>query len=1114
MFLERNRLSIPASVLLAGILALSACSKDKNYEINPSDIDLTMTLLGDGVTIPIGNSNEITLGSLINSAGQGLNEYIKTAENGNLILSYTSNASLSEQIESLDIANMAVIDGISFSDNFYYHIGDFDASNFSMDAQNYDLSVMFHGMDLIEVKAGSISASADGLNFHAGLDKYKNVISGNANLNLASSIGEIPYNQKIIDKAGLAAAAALYPAEEIPVSKEMVPDVVLPEQNVPVKVEAVKLDDNVTAISNVKTSANAKLIIELSVTDACFTEGELTPDIDLDFSKLLNIKGGSKVNLKELKLSDANSWKATKSFDVEGLVKTDYEGSFSIDDVVPVTGTVSLSDGAKATKTRIGQMQGDIKVSIVARFTDFTVESADLAVNSEPFELPDQIDLGKIEETALPGSIADVKSIVLDETKPIKLKITPGNLDRLKQKNLLYKFTLNFPSSMEVEGAVNGKMEFSGDLANGAVEKDIVVKKLTPVVSGGKLSLDAVVNVNATVEPKNLVLNSANLPATKEQDLSFSVEIEGTPVIKDYIIVVNNYDQSIELSDNLEINAEGLGDFGSLHITPEGTPVIDIKFNIPVLKGLSLNPGKDGIKLFLPDVMVFDASGIDSKYAFNASENSITISNSFPAQVTLPIKELYVKPETEGGKTIVKSSYSVKGSISIPGTELSQAELEENFGSNVGVTIAVPQIKAKSITLDEELSFDVNQKFNLIVKNLPKELKKINEVVLDEVYANLEASFSGLPTTGASPFVADITVTLPDFIVPNTIPFKGEIKNGKLSATPVKIEKLANIQPEGDTIESELVISGKITADGTKIDLASLKSDITTTLVASIQNKDGKIAVSKATGQFTYELEEKTSIDLRDMPAELRSESTVLDMARPQIDLKMTTNLGIPLIASFDIVPFRGGAEITEGIVTLKDVRLPYSTDATKTASETFTITENLSSLIKHFPDSLQMRIKATVDPNQESRLETSAKYTLDLDYGLVVPLEFGKDFSFSTSTELDLSGAASLTSMGDFGIKGQVLNDSPLNLNVKMDLLDEEGAEIPQNKTGNINIAGATTSDVEFYLSPADKARKVSKARLTITVTAIPNKPVKETDRIQFKNLVAVAPEGITVKP
>ncbi|MBQ9462379.1 MAG: hypothetical protein IJU68_01825 [Bacteroidales bacterium] len=1114
MFFERNRLTLPAAVLLAGILALSACTKDKNYEINPSDLDLTMTLLGDGVTIPIGNSNEITLGSLINSAGEGLNDYIKTGNNGELILSYSSNASLSDQIESLDIANMAVIDGVSFSDDFSYHIGDFDASAFNIGAKNYDLKVKFNGMDVLDVKTKEISATADGLNFHAGLDKYKDVISGNADLNLAESIGDILYEQGIIQKATLSNAAAVYPLEEIPVTKELIPDIELAKQDVPLKVDPIKLDDNVTAMTNIETNPNAKLNITLKVINPCLSEGEMTPDINLDFTKLLRIKGGSMLNLKDMKLSSGNGWTLTKAFDVEGLVKTDYEDAFSLNDVVPVTGKVSVSDGAKTTKTIINGMAGDVTVSITARFSDLTIDSADIAVKTDPFNLQDNISFSELEDTQLPGGIEDVKKIILDETKPLKLRITPKNLDRLKQKNLLYKFTLDFPSSMTVDGTTAGKLTFSGDLANGAVEENIVIRELVPTVSGGKLSLDANVAVTAEVEPKNLVLNSAYLPATPEQDLSFTVAIEGTPVIKDYMLVLGNYEEKADLSEKLEFDANGLGDFGGVHIIPEGSPAIVINFDMPSIKGISLTPGKDGIKVVLPDIMVFDASAIAPELSFNASENSITIRNSFPNQITLPLKELYAKPEIIGGQNKIVSAFTASGNVAIPSAEVSQADLKESFGSDIGLTIAVPEIKARSISLDDDLSFDVNQKFNLIIKNLPKELKKINEVVLDEVYANLEASFSGLPATDDSPYLAYITVTLPDFIVPNVIPLKGEIKDGKLSATPVKIEKLANIEPNGDTIESEIIIEGKISADGSKINLATLKPDITASISASIQDKNGKIAVTSATGQFTYELEEKTSIDLRDMPAELRSESTVLDMANPQIDLKMTTNLGIPLIASIDIVPFRAGAEVSEGIVSLKDIRLPYSTDATKKATETFTINDNLSSLLKHFPDSLQMRIKATVDPGVESRLETTAKYILDLDYGLVVPLEFGKDFSFSTSTELDLSGAASLTDLGDFGIKGQVLNDSPLNLNVKIDLLDENGTEIPQSKTSSINIAGASTSDVEFYLSPADRTKKVSKARLNIKVTAIPDKPVKETDRIQFKNLVAVAPEGITVKP
>ena len=75
MFLVRKSHSTTALVVFAVSLLVTACTVDKSYDINPKDIDLTVTLLEDGLTVPIGSSEKISLGDLINSAGEGVNAW-------------------------------------------------------------------------------------------------------------------------------------------------------------------------------------------------------------------------------------------------------------------------------------------------------------------------------------------------------------------------------------------------------------------------------------------------------------------------------------------------------------------------------------------------------------------------------------------------------------------------------------------------------------------------------------------------------------------------------------------------------------------------------------------------------------------------------------------------------------------------------------------------------------------------------------------------------------------------------------------------------------------------------------------------------------------------------
>ena len=1128
MFPVREHLSAHALIILAGLIMVSACTVDKEYEINPKDIDLSVTVLEDGLTVPVGNSNLISLESLINSAGEGINDFISTGSDGELILSYNGSASLNDQLAELDLASMAVIDGVNFSESFSYRVGDFDADKFTIDPQKLDMTVKMGELDLVNVQPAAISVSA--ADFKAGLDGFKDVMSGDK-LDLANTIGTIGESVELLKKNDLVEEIKKYPyfpdQTAIPVPAQYTEDLPI-SGKAEFNAVSADLDPQVKRISNVKISNGAKMTVKLSVDPSFFVSGIITPNVVMDFSQLLKIGDAGKIDLSSMKLSKDSEvpWTKSMDFDIDGLVKDEFEGAIALSAEIPITGSFTVSDSPTTTKAQVNGAKGDMMLNIEISFSNFKIESADLELSIDPIELPEEtVSLGGFDAAPLPTSISSVKKIIMDESKPITLAITPKNLDRIKNKKLLYTFNLKFSDHLKIKGAENGILTFSGDLADGAVTEQIVLQEIYPTVSNGTISLDADVKVSASVNPGLMTIDSTQLPQTPDEDLSFSVSFNGEPTIQDYLLVLESYDERADINGSIEVEADGLGDFTGVHVIPQGSPALVIDFNIPQLKGLDLTPGKEGIKITLPEFLVFNASSIDESLNFNESENSILLRNTFPKQVSMPIKELYIKPVKEGGKTLVKGNYSTSGSAAIPGAEISQADLEDSFGSSIGLSVNIPEIKAASISLDDKLSFDINQKFKLLVKNIPDQLKQIDEVLLDDVYVNLEAQFDGLPTSG-SQFAVDLKFTLPEFISPNVIPIQGNIINGKLKATPVKLEKLYQIKPnENGELSGDIAIQGSISADGASIDIAQIKPEITASIDASIKNSNGKIAVSKASGSFSYDLEQETTLNLDSMPDMLKSESICLDLADPVLNLDIATNLGIPMTATLELIPYRGNEVMAENTVTLSNVRLPYSSTSATTDKKSYSICKAASSapagrefieaditkILKQLPDYIKVKIIAGVDPAVTAILEPSAKYTLDIDYGVKVPLAFGKDFMFSTDATIPLQSVASIAAMGDFSISGEVRNDSPLNLSAELELLDADGNVIPQSEKSSINIKGASTSPIIISLSTIDKSRAVDSGKITIKVTAIPDKPVKKTDCLQFLNLVAKA-KGITV--
>lgn len=1146
MFFKRTTHHIPAALLVGLLFLANACTVDKNYEINDKTIlDPTVTVFQDGITVPVGSSDEISLDDILKLTGKDLDDFLKKAADGSLSIDYAGSVSLNDRIKELNIQGLASMDGVSFTQEFNYHIGNFDAKDFGIDAQHYAMMVNFEGIDVLDVQPKPISATPEGLSYHAGLDAFKDVIKDNEDFDLSAKIGAVVYNQPVLERSKIDEQVALIPPmiENIPVPQEILGDLEIPSTTAVLSVNPpVVLDENISKISNVKTSKDAKLWVKLSMSNVFMTEGKVVPDVSLDFGSLLKLEGGNVVNAKDMVLNSDNEWSATKSIGVLGLRTTEYEGAISIQENVPVSGTVTISDAA-TTRTKLAATAGDVQLNIEVYFTDFIVESADITIKDmEPFTTEAEINLGEFDEAQLTEQIEDVMKIVLDETKPLTLKITPKNLDRIKEKNLNYNFTFSFPEGLKVKDAVDGKLSISGDLANGPVEVPIVIQEIYPKVQNRTVVMDAAVGVSATVEPKNIVINSAQLPTSPEEDLSFAVSLNGTPVITDYQIKLKSYEEVIKegaMGGTLEFKADELGDFGAFHITPEGAPALNIQFDIPDIKGLSLSPGNNGLKFVLPDVLVFDADEIAADLNFNTEENSITLMNSFPQSISLPIKELYVKPVKEGDSYKVSSKYDVAGSVKVPGTEISQAELKDYFGSDVGITVDISEIKAKSITLDDEISIPVNQKFKVTVKHLPEQLKRIDEIVLEDVFLNLDATFDGLPSSDEAPFTVDLTISLPEFIQPSEVKLTGEINNGTLSVTPVKLEKIVNIVPEEEksedgevdyVLKDDIVIAGNIVANGANIDLTQLKPDITASLTGSLMNKEtGKIAISKASGVFSYEISESTRLNLDELPDALKDESIKLDLADPQLTLDIKSNIGIPMSANLTLIPYRN--DVAQEALVFNNIELPYSTSIDNVDIKKYQISKtkptgndrvwleaDISSLLKEIPDYMEVKIDALVSDEKESLIEIVAgkDYTLDIDYGIHVPLAFGPEFNLSAETEFDLSGAAAITSYGEFGFKGLVRNDTPLELKVIVELLDAEGVVIPQKEEYDkpLAIHGNVAADpVEFFLSSADRSREIDKARLKIVVTAIPNVQLKATDCLQFKDFVVVAPEGITVK-
>ena len=1139
MNVRQTRLSAPFALAL--LLLGTACTVLPEYDVNINEIDTEVSVFEDGLTLPLGSTNKVVLSSLLNSAGESIDEFLKADADGVLVLKYEGSTSLAEQLQKLDLSGIASVDGISINQNFNYHLGDINADNFKVPAQNINVSVPFTGVESVDLSIPPIAANLDALNFKAGLDKYKNVISGNADLDLGTKIGTLGYNKEVEKNATLMSWASPFLPylgdSELEIPKTYLDDVAVPQTTIPVTVPGISLHEDITAIRDIKLNSNAKMVVKLKVTNPFISSGTVVPDIDLDLSGLLNISEAvnGKIDLSDLALSPANSWTAQKTYTITGLATDSYAGTIAIDENVVIDGTILIND-PKTTAAALSNTE-KMKMEISIEFTDLSIVSAEIDVKSIEYSHSDVVTIGSDTPFTVPDAITDIKEVKLDPTKPINLKIIPSNLDCLKQKDLPYSIELQFPETVEVEGAVDGKLTIAGDMAvDGSVDRDIVIKAFHPVVANGAVSVKADIGIKAEFKAQNLVVATDDLPTTADNDLAFAVSLGGNPAISDITVTIADIVKETEISDQIEFEAEGLDSFGAITITPEGTPALTIACNIPELPGLVIKPGDEGILITMPDILKFDTSNLNPGVTFTAENNTLLIKDAIPSSITLPITSIIVQPVKVGDVAKVITNYAVTGSIVVPSADISHSDVLTISGKEFGIAVTIPELKVQKLDLEKAISFEVDEEydfgFDLDKDGSVSDMVKNAEVSLKEVFVNLEATFDGLPDMGEEQFDVDMLLTLPDFVVPKEIPIKGKVADNKLNIDPVQIVKLENVQIDKvdgkSRVDGKMKVTGSVSASGKNIDLSTLKPDISVAFSASLGNGDGKIVIDKVSGQFSYDVTENAQVKLDNMPSMLKQEGVCLDIADPQITLTVTTNLGVIMSGDITIVPVVGGEDQTERTIVIPNITMPYSTASAETVTKSFVIGKSVatapagyefleadvSGLLAHLPEELRVEIKAGVVSTATSVVETSASYTLDIAYGVSAPVAFGKDFRFTTSTEIDMGQVSKFTSFGEFGVKGKAVNDSPINLTVDMVLLDGEGAEIPQSKSSSIVVKGAQTSDIEFYLSPADKSRSIAKARLDITVTAVPDMPLMETSSLQLKDRVAVLPGGLTADP
>lgn len=633
----------------------------------------------------------------------------------------------------------------------------------------------------------------------------------------------------------------------------------------------------------------------------------------------------------------------------------------------------------------------------------------------------------------------------------------------------------------------------------------------------GKFDQEKTIPFAGTIRQDGLTLEVSKAEANT-RGLNVAINVSFVNVELDEITgIIGQYsmDCKVEANEISYTMPEGLGNFGTFTVKPKGTPVITVNIDIPDLDGLNVQT--EGITVHVPEFVKFE--NVPSELAYDETASAFTITSIKKGTWTIPVKGLEVTPKKVGDNYVIEGYYSADGVISIPEGRADLSKLLAISGQHVGIRVEIPEIEAESIALSE-LSIDVdeNTDFNLIAANdIPDMIGSVGRIELKDVDATMEIQLNNLPDIGNGKFLLDLNVSLPDFIRPSEIKINEDITNGKLART-VHIEgldlseyDLAAMKAEGKDLAGSIRFAGKVSAENPTVDLSSLNTDISGSIIVRIADANNNIEISKLSAKVDYQLDTLFKYPFFALPEELKD--CVLDLPDVSLEARISSNLAMPLDVTLSL----------KDVVENLPVEFPYSEnpEETKTVVNTFSL--DLDSVLQNNIDSLELHFSGNVDKTRDVIVYPDAEYHLGLDIALNAPLELGENTNIVYADTVDLAEngkiLAEVLETTKARLYGSIENTMPFSVNVKIELLAYDEAadeyrvvetEVPAEA---VLAKAGETNDFTLVLAKAENASTEGLSHIRFSVGLSANgSTAKPEDYIQISKLGFTVPEGISL--
>lgn len=599
------------TIIIASFVCICSSCVNEEYELSKENLDLTTTLFQDGVSIPLGSTSKITLGSLASMLDEDTQKYLQQLENA-YMFGISDSFDMTKDIQDA-FSGIGGLESISMNETFAFSLSNIDLSSISIEgtkieSQGVNVSEMMSVPDIndylpkIETSLSGISIDLPSLKADdLSLDLSKVVGSLNHEVNVVTFGSlEVPelvkkshYYEKLINYNAISDEDSLalnMMGMELP---EMSTSYELSEYTVEVPLQ-ITLPKEIQSVKSIKLDKNAKFEMILEMENPLFTSGSFTPELTINLHDLFHvdviesgidggIDGDGYTDHPEGKnpiehhihdkfvMSSSNNWKSDHVYHIDSLAVSENDWkkvgeSLVLDKTVAITLSGNLTTENLMTTLKHLEEKGEnpMTLKIGIQFQNFIID--DVLMNINPITVTENLSMAfDIKDIQLPEMVKKVDYVEFDQNNPLTLEMSAVIPEMCNTMDIsLETLSVEFPEGIEVEhgkddagvyDATSRTLTYSNVKLSAGLNEKIKITRLNlkdPV--DGKLSYNGAVEVFAKASAKG-VISSQNILKSNDSNLSVDVNVGYAPKLSDYCVVIDDYTYDVEV-EPIEINTE------------------------------------------------------------------------------------------------------------------------------------------------------------------------------------------------------------------------------------------------------------------------------------------------------------------------------------------------------------------------------------------------------------------------------------------------------------------------------------------------------------------------------------------------------------------------------